>query len=181
MRRNRIVTKPFKKSMLLLSLLYIVLGLILVIWPVGSRLALCYLVGIAAIIFGIVEVTRFFTKKELTDIFDFSLIIGVISILFGIVLMVKANTVIAVFGVAFGIAIVFDSVVRIQLSLNLLKIGDRTGIWLVSLAVLMLIYGIVLMFDPFAGLAAATVWYGIGLLADGAINLASFLILNRNA
>ena len=39
-----------------------VIGLILILFPEISMLAVCYMLGIAAIVFGIVKITGFFSR-----------------------------------------------------------------------------------------------------------------------
>ena len=47
------MSKGFRNTLLAISLVYILLGLIQIIWPVGSRLVICYILGAALIIYGI--------------------------------------------------------------------------------------------------------------------------------
>ena len=54
------MSKGFRNTLLAISLVYILLGLIQIIWPVGSRLVICYILGAALIIYGIYHIIRYF-------------------------------------------------------------------------------------------------------------------------
>ena len=41
------MSKAFRNTLLAISLTYIVLGLIQILWPVGSRMVICYIMGAA--------------------------------------------------------------------------------------------------------------------------------------
>ena len=45
--------KELKKNMILLAVFYLILGIILVLFPEGSGYAICYLIGGLTIIYGI--------------------------------------------------------------------------------------------------------------------------------
>ncbi len=47
------MSKAFRNTLLAISLTYIVLGLIQILWPVGSRMVICYIMGAALTLFGI--------------------------------------------------------------------------------------------------------------------------------
>ena len=46
------MTNPFQKAMLVTSIIYMVLGLILIIWPDQARQIICYALGAAALLYG---------------------------------------------------------------------------------------------------------------------------------
>ncbi len=55
---------PFQKAMLISSIVYIVLGLLLVLWPDQARLAVCYLLGAAALLYGAYRIVDYFVRRQ---------------------------------------------------------------------------------------------------------------------
>ena len=55
------MSKAFRNTLLAISLTYIVLGLIQILWPVGSRMVICYIMGAALTLFGIYHIVRYFS------------------------------------------------------------------------------------------------------------------------
>ena len=58
------MTKPFQKAMLITSIVYLVIGLILIIWPDAARQILIYAIGAAALLYGGYRIVDFFVRKE---------------------------------------------------------------------------------------------------------------------
>ena len=171
------MSKTFRNAMLILSLAYLALGLVLTLWPIQSRLVLCYILGAAFVLFGAVRIVAYFTGRG--DLAGMGLALGAASVALGLVLLLAAKAVVAVFGVLVGVAILADSILRMQLGFNLRRAGGRGWGAVLILAGLMLILGVVLLFDPFAGAAAATVLTGVALAVDGALNLISVIVAAR--
>ena len=170
------MSKSNKNSILLSAVVYVLLGLFFIIWPQASRKIFCAVVGIAAGIFGLFEIIKYLLKKEISGLFDFSLIAGVLMLVGGLIFIFRSEVIIAVLGIAFGVAIVFDSILRLQIALNAAKLGSKSWIFMLVSAAIMLIFGIVLMFNPAGGFDTATIWYGIGLLLEGILQLVNLFI-----
>ena len=58
------MTKPFQKAMLITSIIYLVVGLVLIIWPDAARQIIIYAIGAAALIYGVYRIIDFFVRKE---------------------------------------------------------------------------------------------------------------------
>ena len=58
------MTKPFQKAMLITSIIYLVVGLVLIIWPDAARQIIIYAIGAAALIYGVYRIIDFFVRNE---------------------------------------------------------------------------------------------------------------------
>ena len=85
-------------------------------------------------------------------------------------LLFKANTVVAVLAAVIGVAVVIDSILRLQISLNLRRVTGGGWIALFVTAVVTLVFGILLLFNPFTAVKVATIVAGASLLADGSLH-----------
>ena len=110
------MSKAFRNTLLAISLTYIVLGLIQILWPVGSRMVICYIMGAALTLFGIYHIVRYFSADTSYMFPGMGLALGVACTVTGILMIICAKAVVAIFGVVLGIAVISDSILRMQLS-----------------------------------------------------------------
>ena len=81
--------REVKKSFCLLSVAYIVMGLVLVIWPDISVHTFCFAFGIGMIIFGGAHMILYFTKDRFMNVMQPDLVIGVVCISTGCYILLK--------------------------------------------------------------------------------------------
>jgi len=165
------VSKTFRLTMIALSALYILMGIALLIWPAKSRLWICYAAGAAGILYGIIRIVMYFTRKDAGSKFQFGAAIGLAAIVFGAILVFRSAALTAIFAMVAGAVIVVDSIVKLQMALNLLRMGG--GKWPVSgfFALVMLLFGAMLLFDPFKGVELSMILSGIALVLTGATGI----------
>ena len=166
------MTKPFQRAMLITSVIYIVVGLVLIIWPDAARQIIIYAIGTAALLYGGFRIVDFFVRKEhLTGTVQFGVALGIACVLLGLFLIFKVDMIVALLAAVIGVAVIVDSVLRLQIALNLRHIGARYWMILLVTALVTLGFGILLLFNPFTAVRVATIVAGILLLIDGGFTL----------
>ena len=172
------MTKKYRSIMIVCAILYIIAGLVLIIWPEASRQAICYLLGAALLLYGIYWVVVYFVRTLPLQL-QFGVAIGVACIVAGLVLLFKADFVVTVFGVIVGVILIIDGVFRLQNALDIRRMGGTHFSTLLICALVMLVLGIVLLFNPFTAVITATIIGGVALLIDGILTLWSVIETNR--
>ena len=172
------MTKKYRSIMIALAIVYIIAGLILIIWPEASRAVICYVLGAALLIYGVYRIVAYFIK-DLPMQLQFGVAIGAACIVAGLLLMFKAGFVITVFGVIVGLILIADGVFRLQNALDIRRMGGRGFAPLLICALVMLVFGVVLLFNPFTAVITATIIGGVSLLVDGALTLWSVIETSR--
>ena len=163
--------KKTQKTIILTSVLYLILGLALIIWPSLVRTILCYVIGAAGIVLGAYMLIDFFKNKDVQYKKALSLTIAIICIIAGLFLIFKAKAIVQFFAVVIGIAVIADSIMKLNISIKLKNAGSKNwGIYLI-LALVMLAIGVVLLFDPFKAANAATVVAGVVLVINAGSGL----------
>jgi len=166
------MTKPFQKTMFITSIVYLVIGLILIIWPDAARQIIIYAIGAAALLYGGFRIVDFFVRKEhLSGTVQVGVALGIACLLLGLFLIFKVNLVVALLAAVIGVAVIVDSVLRLQVALNLRHIGARHWLILFVTALVTLGFGILLLFNPFTVVKVATIIAGVILLVDGGFTL----------
>ena len=73
-----------KLSFLLAAVLYVILGLVLLIWPGVSATVFCYAFGGILLIYGMVAIVSFFLRDSWQGSFVFELFLGIVAAALGL-------------------------------------------------------------------------------------------------
>lgn len=116
-----------KNGMLLLSVAYIVIGMLLLIMPETSLLWICNIFGVVVLVTGIVCLIQYARIRGTGFTAPFMLVGGVITAGLGIFTLAKPQVVTSFLPVVFGIFIVVDGLSRIGTAIDLAKRKGRNG------------------------------------------------------
>ena len=138
------------------GVLYIAFGLVAVIWPDVTALAILWVVAIFAIVDGLLEIFDAIRYRASGGT-ALGITFGVLSVAFGIVALVWPGPTVTVFAVIVGIWALLVGIVGFAASIDLRKVVGSGWAWGVTSAVLTVILGIVLLVWP-KGSLVALVW-----------------------
>lgn len=163
--------KAIKNSYSILTICLILVGAVLLIWPHMALGAICKMCGIFLIIFGLVKLTGYFSKDIFQLAFQYDLGLGIASIIFGLIMVIRSWATIQLFSICIGIFLLIDAALKMQTAFESKKFGFRN--WWVTLliAIIVCILGILLFAMPFQMSGVITRLIGINLILDGALNL----------
>lgn len=114
--------KQFSKSYIFISALYVVLGIVLLAWPMLSVQMICYGFTIAMIVIGFSYGIMYFTKDNLEGFQQMDLVIGIICLAFGIFIFLNPTFLSSVLPFAIGIILLLGAIVKIQSAFNMKKL-----------------------------------------------------------
>lgn len=176
-----------KKSIITLcciAVLCVLFGLALIIWPEQARQIICYALGFLLVAFGAASIIAYFARKVLLTGTQFGLAIGVLSVLLGAFLLLRSDLVVTALAAIIGIAVILDSVARLQIALNLKRAVGAQFLPMLICSLITLLFGAVLLFSPFKAINVANIIAGVALLIDGLLTLWStiqFAVLQKRA
>lgn len=167
--------KKLKGNMIFMSVLYLVLGAVLLCWPQTVLNLICYMVGGLVILGGAMQLVHFFSARGTVFFAPLYLVLGLVCLGLGLFLILRSDIVQIVLPVVFGLFVVFDSVVRVQNALELRRC--EYGNWWVflGLALLSVALGVVMICNPFGAINTLVMAVGVILCIEGALNLLSML------
>ncbi len=167
--------KVTRKSILLSSLILLVLGLILAIFPNNIMRFFDYIVGVALAVIGLINIAVYFKNRKI-DNNILSLIFGVLIIALGVYFILTPGLVVKIASILFGLSIIFNGIVSLQLAMDAKKFN--TGKWGIILlfAIINIIFGAILLFYPFASILILIMYTGIFMTISAIFNLLSLLI-----
>ena len=164
-----------KSGMMLLSIAYIVIGMMLLIMPQTSLLWICYAFGAVVLITGIVCLIQYARIRGTGFTAPFMLVGGVITAGLGIFTLAKPQVVASFLPVVVGIFIVVDGLSRIGSAIDLAKRKGQKWWVLLLLSIVSVALGILLVLHPFGAAVSVVMVCGILLIVEGAMNLGCIL------
>lgn len=129
-------------SSLLTSVIFAVLGIVLIINPVGTIRAVSYIIGTIFIVAGAYRIVNYISNKGKYDFYNYDMLFGIIAILIGIATICFSDEIGRFFGILIGIWIIYSSVIRIDMSFKLKIVESKVWLYSLIIAIAMLIAGI---------------------------------------
>lgn len=163
--------KKYEGCSVVVSVLMICLSLFLMFKPLESLEVFTVIFAIIILLSGLGYLISYFTISKESRLFSIDLLLGLVTIISGIMLLVYKKDVINVFPIILGIWIIISNLFKLQLSINLSLFLDNTYLGLVLITILMIVFGLLLIINPFASFMTITVTAGTLLLITEVINL----------
>ena len=164
-----------KSGMMLLSIAYIIIGMMLLIMPQTSLLWICYAFGAVVLVTGIVCLIQYARIRGTGFTAPFMLVGGVITAGLGIFTLAKPQVVASFLPVVFGIFILVDGLSRVGTAIDLAKRKGQKWWVLLLLSVVSVALGALLVLHPFDAAVSVVMVCGILLIVEGALNLGCVL------
>lgn len=139
---------------LLVGLFFIVVSIVVFASPVGSLKALSLLFALSFLISGFSESVFALANKNQLDNWGWSLGFGIVTLVVGVLLMLKPELSITALAFYIGFVILFRSISTIGFALDVKKYGSKNWSSLLILGIIGTIVSFILIWNPlFAGLS----------------------------
>ena len=158
-----------KISYIILSSLFIVLGVGLIALRDLSVSLIGIAAGVMLIAFGIVKLIGYFSKDLYRLAFQFDLSLGLMLAVLGI--LRNPDQAMSFLCLMLGIATMADGLFKLQSALDARRFGLKSWPLILTLAVGAGVVGALLMLRPMQSARALTVLLGIGMMLEGVLNL----------
>jgi len=169
--------KMFRVSMFT-SIFFIIVGLFLFLKPATTITTISYVIGGIFLVIGISYLIKYFSYPNVPV--SLNLILGVVSSIIGLFLILKPTLIAGTIPFILGIWFVINSITKIQYSLKLKE--QRSNAWISSIVIagITLVWGIILLFNPFTGAVVITKVIGIFIFVYALLDLIQLLIIKKN-
>ena len=171
--------KDLKRDFILVAVAGFILGLLLLLFPESSGLIICYICAAAVVIFGVMHLVSYFIHKAPEHIFRYDLAQGLIGLALGIYLFMRPELLLGVLPMVLGIVVIVDSVIKLQNSFDLARLGYR--FWWISLILSLCTgtLGALMLLNPFATAQVLLMFIGISLISNSLVDFWNVLFLSR--
>lgn len=167
--------KNLKWNLIIMSALYIALGIFLIVEPGTAMNVVCYALGGMVLVCAAVQLVRYFTSERGVLQSQLTLAFGIICLALGGFLIVRSDIVVRILPIVFGLFVVFDSLGRVQNALELRRCHYSSWKGFLLLALLSVVLGAIMVFNPFKTMETLVMAIGVILTVEGALNLLSAL------
>ncbi len=173
------VLRKFRASSYAVSIVYIIVGLIMLLNPDFISHAVNYVIGVLVIIYGVFYTVSIYQKKESGLYSKFDLLAGIICISFGLFLILNPDMLVSLIPFCTGVVLFMDAISFIINSIALKKMESKT--WYINL-----VFGIIFLgFSIFVMVTAKNIslllvrFIGGFLIVDALLDFLTVIRLNK--
>lgn len=174
------LSKTFKKivrDLILISAVMIVMGLICVLFPGHASNAICYVVGAALCVWGVLRTVVYFAADRALPFSSFSFVQGVVLLVAGVAVLLRPEFLKTFLVYLFGVMLIADGVLKLQYSMDLLRLKAHWWWTVFVLTLLSITAGVIALINPFETVNVLMIYSGICLIVDGLFDIFSLFYI----
>ena len=161
------------------SILFIILGITLIMFPKTSLEIISYIISVLLIINGIYLIILEFQAGSRFVPLDTSLS-GILSILFGIIMLIYPNMLTIMIPVILGTYFILASIFKIKLAIGLKNMENAPWLLSLILAILSIACGLILIIDPISSSITLTLFAGIMIIIYSISDIIDMIVFKKN-
>lgn len=163
--------KQLKWNLILLAILFIALGVVLIMWPGATMKTICYILAVSLIVIGVVFLANYLRKDIAGIIYRYDLVVGLSAILGGILVIIKVDQLVGLIPAVLGFLVTISGILKMQNSVDMLRLGHGTWYVAFAMAIVNIVFGVLLLMNPFRTMELLLMWLGIGFVYSGVTDL----------
>ena len=168
---------------IIMSLGEILIGILLLIKPIGFTKGIIIIVGAILIILGIINIVKYVTSDIFQSIKEQSLSTGLIFVTIGLFCVLRTNWFIITFPVLtilYGIMIFIMGLKKVQWSIDLVRLKRKHWFIVGLSAVTSIMFAIIIMNNPFSTTAILWQFTGIILIIESILDVIALVFETKN-
>ncbi|HAK58314.1 MAG TPA: hypothetical protein DCP06_04980 [Lachnospiraceae bacterium] len=169
--------KQLKWSIIVLALAYVVLGVVLILYPVQTQTAVTYILAIALIAMGIINLIQYARLDATALVNSYDLVIGFSGIIGGILIIINVEKFAQMLWIALGFMVLISGVLKLQSSVNLMRLKSTSWHIPFALALINIVFGVIMLINPFSD-ELFLIMLGIGFIFSGVTDIIVTLMVS---
>ena len=175
---ENIMTKLLKSS-IWSSIALIILGFLLIFYSEVTILSISYVVGGILIAIGVIALIKYISNINKDAKNEIDIVYGIGTIILGIIVISNPKAIASIIPFVLGVLIVINSTAKIDYSFKLMKQKNKLWISTLIVALIALVCGVLLIFNPFAGAEFITKIIGAILLVYAILDIVSTIRISK--
>lgn len=171
--------KGIKVQSVLIAILFILLGSVLVVNPLGTTKTICYTIGSIILGAGIIFIIIYLVSDYKDNLKKNKLVIGIVLAIIGILFFVLYSVIVSVIPTIIGILIFINGLTKLQTAFDARRINKENSSWMLIVAAVVILIGAFAVFNPFKASGLVLRILGICLIISGITDLVSYMALNK--
>ena len=165
-------------SSIITSLLFLLIGIIIVIYPENSIKVLSTLLAIFLVVNGLYLIV---IGADIRNIFFIDFFpTGILSLVLGILMILYPNTLSIIIPITLGIWFIWISIFKLRLSISFKNIDEPVWILTIITSILSIICGLILIFNPISSSIAITMFTGAIIIIYAISDLIDMIVFKKN-
>lgn len=170
--------KYLKWNLIVTALIFMALGIILILWPAATMTTICYVLSALLVAVGVISLINYLRKDISDSLYRYDLVVGLSAVLGGILVIIKVDKLTDLIPVILGFLVTISGILKMQNSVDMLRLGYGTWHVAFGMAIVNIVFGIVLLVDPFAK-EVLIMCIGAALVYSGATDLYVTIAISR--
>ncbi len=157
----------------------LIVGILLMINPVGFTSMIIKISGVVMLLLGIIEVVKYFRTDTKDAAIGQTLTKGILILLAGLFCVLKTDWFIVTFPVLtiiYGIVILVTGIGKVQLTVDMIRWKSKKWFLPAINAIVSIVCAVVILQSPFASTVALWVFTGISLIVEGVLDIITMII-----
>ena len=171
--------RRINKSVFVIPVVYIILGLVMVIFPQTTMKTFCLSLGAIAAVLGIVSLISYFSRDVVDFVYRYDFVNGVLLILLGLLFIVKMELITELIPVMLGVMVLANGIMKLQHTIDLKRIGFNGWLYVLVFSLLSLLVGAVCILQPDFIASILVILMGISFLFCGLTDFITLFFLSR--
>lgn len=162
-----------------LAILYILLGLLLLLFPAASGTVFVWLLAFGAGVYALVHLWRYIQFRRTGVSMPGDLFLTVLPLAFTVFALLWPQAILSILPLVLGSLLLVDGVGKIPLAYSAAKVRSKNLVPLLFSSLLPLLLGILIVVNPFQTARIAIMIFGASLIADGIADLVAYIYARR--
>lgn len=159
--------KELKWDALMLSALDIMLGIVVLVLPETTARTLGYLIGAVLILAGTVSMICYLLRDAHQNYYHNDFLSGLVEIILGCLVLYKVEWIISLIPFVLGLLVLISGCSKLQDVIDMKRMGYGNWVIMLILAAVNVVFGIVLICNPFQAASLLLRMIGLGLIFSG--------------
>lgn len=171
--------KNFFKSSLFSSIGLAILGILLIFQSELTIVSISYVIGAVLIIIGILAIFRYIKGLNEKSKTELDIVYGVVCAILGVIVIGNPQAIASIIPFVVGLIIVISSAAKLQYSLELKTNNNNLWKSTMIISIITMIFGVLLLFNPFKGVVFITKVIGILILSYSILDMISTMTIKN--
>ena len=164
------------------SLVELIIGILLLINPIGFTSGIIIAFGIVLMIMGISKTIQYFRTEPEEAAVSQILVKGLLMLLAGAFCAFNSHWFIATFPVltlVYGVVILITGITKVQWTIDIIRMKRSKWFWVAISAAISIVCGVVIITSPFSTTAVLWMFIGISLIVEAVFDMIGSIFGNR--
>lgn len=164
------------------SLVELIIGILLLINPIGFTSGIIIAFGVVLMIMGIHKTVKYFRTEPEEAAVSQILVKGLLMLLAGAFCAFNSHWFIATFPVltlVYGVVILITGITKVQWTIDIIRMKRSKWFWVAISAAISIVCGVVIITSPFSTTAVLWMFIGISLIVEAVFDMIGSIFGNR--